>query len=217
MSGLSALSAIDGYVVIESNDALNNLSGFENLTSVGSYLRIKENSSLGSLAGFESLVTIGDSLIISDNSSLVTLMGIENIDPATISHLTIKNNSELSVCNIPNICEYLINGEEAVISNNALSCFTPPIVITECLSSTDETQMEEGIIVFPNPAGKSVKITNRSGENIGHVVIYNQLGQAVMQTQSQNQVNDISRLSNGLYILEAHSGDRKYFEKLVVE
>ena len=90
VSALSALTAIDGDLLVVFNPSLQSLSGFDNLQSLGTFgtLVIAGNDSLTDLQGLGALTTV-DRLFIEENFLLEELTGIENLvsvaDSASVS------------------------------------------------------------------------------------------------------------------------------------
>src|SRR5690606_13278398 len=79
LNGLSNLTSVGGFLLIESNSNLTNLNGLSNLTSVGENLDIYNNLSLTNLDGLSNLTSVGGYLSIAYNSSLTSLNGLNNL------------------------------------------------------------------------------------------------------------------------------------------
>jgi S-formylglutathione hydrolase FrmB len=96
LSNLSGLQNIDstGFLKIQHNDGLYDLSDLDNLTYAGSQIRIQQNWNLTSLTGLENTSTTG-SVMISMNPSLVDLIPLGNIDSLG-SFLEISGNTLLT-------------------------------------------------------------------------------------------------------------------------
>jgi len=71
-----------------------------------------------------------------------------------------------------------------------------------------------GIKVFPNPAYDFVTISN-AGLTFS-VNIYNTIGQSVLSTRNQTQI-DISSLQNGLYFIEVLNDSGREVHKILVK
>ena len=131
LNGLSILTSIGGYLVIELNNELTSLSGLDNVTSIGGFLWIDNSIALTSLSGLDKVVSIGGILFIynnialtslsglenvasieggisiNHNDALTSLSGLENIEAGSITYLTIKDNLSLSTCEVLSVCNYL--------------------------------------------------------------------------------------------------------------
>ena len=70
LSGLDALSNVDGYLELGDNDALTSLSGLGALTSVGWYFSVHDSAALVSLSGVDSLTTVGTGVYVAYNELL---------------------------------------------------------------------------------------------------------------------------------------------------
>lgn len=91
LEGLAQISAVDGYVRINSNQNLTGLHGLEQLTDIGSDLRINFNTSLPNLQGLANLKAIGGSLVVTNNDTLIDLNGLLKLK-------TIGGDFELDNC-----------------------------------------------------------------------------------------------------------------------
>jgi len=90
LNGLSQIEAIQGRLIIRSNNLLVNLVGFSNLNFVGDDLEITQNASLSNFQGLETLNVIGENLTIRGNHALINMEGLNNLD--TIGHNFIVGN-----------------------------------------------------------------------------------------------------------------------------
>jgi hypothetical protein len=90
------------------------------------------------------------------------------------------------------------------------------------IMNTTQTESQEGILVYPNPANSSitVNLTNRQ-VNRPEYRIYNISGQLQEKgrLKSENQSLDISYLSTGIYFVNIYNGkgDRVYSQKIIKE
>ena len=122
LHGLEGVTTIGKEMKIIGNQHLLNMSGLKNLTSIGSVLEIKNHELLNSLEDLQKLTAIGGILRIVNNYSLYSLKGLDNIDYTTISGLELRSDNHLNTCDVKSICDFLDNGGEAVISDNATGC-----------------------------------------------------------------------------------------------
>ena len=79
LSGLNALSQVEGNVLINDNAALINFAGLGNLIDIQGNLDIYYNDSLNNLAGLEGLDSVGGAIYIHSNDSLTHVNGLANL------------------------------------------------------------------------------------------------------------------------------------------
>ncbi len=63
-----------------------------------------------------------------------------------------------------------------------------------------ENIQHSGLSIVPNPANDFIKIVNNHNSKIDQILIYNSIGQKVMETKYKEQIN-IGHFTNGWYIL----------------
>lgn len=80
LSGLSSLKEVTGSLLIQGNANLANLDGLSGLEKVGEGVSVSGNSKLPSFGGLNSLTSIGGSLTISGNESLNDFSGLNNLN-----------------------------------------------------------------------------------------------------------------------------------------
>ncbi len=218
LTGLDALNYIADYMEIRNNDALTNLNGLEALTSIGGDLWIYDNNELISLSGLVALSSIGGELYIGANYNLTSLVGIENIDYNTITGIHISYNESLSTCEVQSICDYLSNPMGQIdIQSNATGCNSPEEVEEACESiGIPNINAESGFLIYPNPAKMEIFISCNNGTIINEVNIYNQIGQKVFHKKSITNSIDVSKLRQGIYIIELLTNDSKIRKKLII-
>src|SRR5690606_8659463 len=75
-----------------------------------------------------------------------------------------------------------------------------------------------GVNIYPNPANNTLHIEFSEEVSQGSFVIYSLMGSKVKEGQLNASVNttDISRLSEGLYIIQIRAADRIVNYKFVV-
>lgn len=79
LSGLRNVESIGGGLIINHNTNLTNLEGLNNLKSIGSDFAIYNNRSLTNFKGLENLEKIGGYFIVTGNHALIDLEGVENL------------------------------------------------------------------------------------------------------------------------------------------
>jgi len=222
-SGLDNLISIGGSLSIKSNASMISLSGLNNLTAVGKSLSIGgyngSESQLLSLSALSNLASINGSLSIEYNHDLTSLTGLDNIDPGSITSLSITNNPALTTCEIFSVCDYLISiNPDIEINNNATGCNDADEVMEVCeYSSVSEGLVKPVISIYPNPSKEKLFFGNRLEGKIKKLIMYNQLGQILMQQSNVSQKLDISHFCPGLYIIEMHSNSQVFREKLIIK
>jgi hypothetical protein len=90
--------------------------------------------------------------------------------------------------------------------------FVNPPVDTSTIGIT-ENNSNWNIVLFPNPAGDFIKIKNLTHQNIESVYIINTLGQSSQLIKSNN-CYDVSRLTQGFYLLLLYIGDEVIVRKI---
>lgn len=110
-----ACTIIQGTVLIQSGDAINNLNPLSSLTFVLGNLSIQNNNMLTSLNGLQNLAGVGNNVDIVTNAKLANLNGLTSL--ATISNdLSIDNNALLtSVSGLGNLTTV---GGSVTLANN---------------------------------------------------------------------------------------------------
>jgi len=216
LSGLDNVTSIGGDLFIM-HSTLTSLSGMDNVTSIGGHLWLEANASLTSLSGLDNVTSFGGELWIWDNDVLTSLSGLDNIEAGSISDLHIYQNISLSTCEVQSVCDYLISPIGTIeIHDNTTGCNSPEEVEEACTVSVESIYPEEEISIFPNPANRELTISIKDG-TIEEVNIYNLTGQKVIHEKPANNILDISKLQQGMYIIEVVSGQKRIREKLMVE
>ncbi|MBU0763907.1 MAG: T9SS type A sorting domain-containing protein [Bacteroidetes bacterium] len=90
---------------------------------------------------------------------------------------------------------------------------TVPLValILDVATSIENPVVNENIIIFPNPTQGIVTITGAENANI---VVYNIVGDVVMNVNNVNRVLDLSGLANGTYIIKVQAEDGVSTQKI---
>jgi hypothetical protein len=116
----------------------------------------------------------------------------------------IENMQSLSACNIISICNYLADGGEATISNNATGCNSVEEVETSCLVAVNEPGVESGISVYPNPTTGWLSVTSRY-HHIQFLQLLDANGKPLRQWNTPENYIQINSLDAGVYILMIHT------------
>jgi len=81
------------------------------------------------------------------------------------------------------------------------------------LSSENFDLENEGIHIFPNPSSYIFKVI--STIEVDKITVFDTLGKEVLtQTQNNGEIN-IEKLSNGIYVVEISSENKKIYRKLI--
>jgi hypothetical protein len=83
------------------------------------------------------------------------------------------------------------------------------------ISGVTEQIDNPGISIFPNPASSFITININKGIPIEETIIYNHLGQKVLETKPVNNTVDVSMLKPGIYFLEVGTKDWSEMTKFV--
>ncbi len=104
---------------------------------------------------------------------------------------------------------------EMVVGNlrGGLSFFNTTLLTGQ--TSVDNTEMDRGIAVFPNPVEDQLSITIPAGLAMKEVVLYSSTGQKVMDLDIKSSQSSITDLAAGLYILVFDLGDEIISKKIV--
>lgn len=219
MAGLGSLSFVENSVNITNNGSLLSLNGLNNLNSINQDLVINNNYSLLDLHALNNLLKIGNYLRIGYNDNLVSLEGINNIEPSSIIDLSISKNPLLSTCEVESVCGYLSspNGNVGIL-DNASGCNSRAEVEAACESVGLEDNINNTIFsIYPNPATNKLYVNRKNKLKIESVCIYNQLGQNVLHSNDIKESVDISKLGQGIYIIELTSSGLKIRQKLIIK
>jgi len=202
LTGLEGLNSVEYNLYISDCNTLADLNGLSGLNSVGWDLKIGNLSELTDLSGFNNLTTVGGCLEIgyyqygastgdfgyeAGNSELVNLGGFNNL--VNLSCLKIAYNYSLETCNAPFICNYLQNGGQSDIHDNASGCGSAAEVTMSCQSDcplgdivfTLQQEVNDFAANYPNCT-----------EIDGTVVISN--------ASNLNSLSQIERINGSLYI-----------------
>ena len=238
LSGFEALSAIGGPLCISFSKAdsltgmpsitsigglhlymtgTQKLSGLETLTHIDGDLTLHQCFELTDISALQNITSINGGIEIFD-TGLSDLFSLNNIVGNSITSLNVSINQALSECAAQSICDYLAapNGV-IIIQGNAPGCNSPEEVAEHCLTSQEENPTAEVLLLFPNPAISFITIQIKEGNPIEKVIIYNHLGQKVLETKPVNNKVDVSKLKPGIYFLEVITSENRTRTKLLIE
>jgi hypothetical protein len=162
------------------------------------------------------------SLDVSANPALTTLKCYSS----HLSYLNIKNGNNTAILDIffnatnnPNLTCILVD-DATWSANNWTSIDAQMHFVNsqaECDALyVDETDLENSIIIYPNPAKNVLNITNNSNETITEITMYSVLGKKVYSSLIIQNTIDIRNLKSGLYLLKIKSNDKSVIKKIVI-
>ncbi len=128
--GLNELKSVGSLRV--NKTTLETFNGLNSLTNIDGFLEIEFNYELLNLTGLENLERINGGLVLYVNTGLTDIAGISNLDYTSITGLEIRYNSELEVCYESSICSYIASGKPASISNNSSGCNSKEEIEANC-------------------------------------------------------------------------------------
>ncbi len=164
------------------------------------------------------LTSINGDLEISSNESLISLTGLDGISASSIANLKITYNNLLSDCDVQSICEYLATPNGTIeIHENANGCNSPEEVEEHCITSQQENPIDEVLLLSPNPASTFINITTPQDQPVEEAIIYNHLGQKVLEALPVNNKMDVSKLKPGIYLVGVITMGNHFLKKLVIE
>jgi hypothetical protein len=83
-------------------------------------------------------------------------------------------------------------------------------------ASVSDIGSDEGLSIYPNPAGTSINIEVPGGAATGKMILCNVVGQRVLETEAfDNTQLDISSLPKGVYIVRYEGGDKQLTGRFV--
>ncbi|MEN8816309.1 MAG: family 16 glycosylhydrolase [Nonlabens sp.] len=80
--------------------------------------------------------------------------------------------------------------------------------------STDQSDLDDRIKVFPNPAKNQIQVN--SALPIDQLELFNVLGQSIFNKTENCDSLDVSNFGNGIYILKVYSGSSIQTERIVI-
>ncbi|MFK8005992.1 MAG: T9SS type A sorting domain-containing protein [Saprospiraceae bacterium] len=119
--GLENLEIIEGDFLFAGNDSLDDVTAMSNLHTIEGSMTLISLLTLSSLEGFSNLVNV-EKIELQFVSALTSLSGLENINTTNLIELVLFENPMLAFCNQPNICDFILNGGNATLINNAFGC-----------------------------------------------------------------------------------------------
>lgn len=83
----------------------------------------------------------------------------------------------------------------------------------ECITSINNIELSD-LWIYPNPTEAKLSIAVNS-EIINEINIYNQFNQRILNTTTLNGELDVSKLKDGLYIIETIINKKRFRQKII--
>ena len=204
-------------VVIYNNLALENFDGLR-LDSIFGYLKIENNPSLLNLSDIAYLKYIGTELTIRINNKLPHLESFVQTNMNDVTSINISENNILSNCDGTAICHYLFYNENILyLENNATGCNRLAELEMACIFlGNNEFISKNSLNIFPNPASNSIYITNKNTPFTA--TILNLEGDIISKhyiPQNDTEI-DLSQLPNGSYLFQKHTEGKTISERIIL-
>jgi uncharacterized repeat protein (TIGR01451 family) len=106
---------------------------------------------------------------------------------------------------IENTAYIFFDFNDAIITNTTVNTNNYPVGLAENESKK--------LTLYPNPAATNIKF---SGDQVQKVIVYDLLGQVVMNKNVQNNSLSIAQLNNGVYFVEMHTASGAQTLRVVV-
>jgi hypothetical protein len=106
---------------------------------------------------------------------------------------------------IENTAYIFFDFNDAIITNTTVNTNNYPVGLAENESKK--------LTLYPNPAVTNIKF---SGDQVQKVIVYDLLGQVVMNKNIQNNTLSIAQLNNGVYFVEMHTASGAQTLRVVV-
>ena len=214
ITGFDLLNNVNGPINSSGNNSLQNLDYLHSISSCKTGVTIEQNLTLQSISGLSNLTSIDGPLAIHTNLILNSISGIHNIDPNSISGLMISSMPMVDICNYPNICEYLSDPDNPSYISGVGGCESLQTVLNTCVLNTTAWE-DEDFSVYPNPVVDHLSI---DAKGVGHIEIFNTLGQKVMD-YSRNGEDDVlinmTNLDRGIYFIKMWSNSKHFTKKII--
>ena len=106
--------------------------------------------------------------------------------------------------------------EETVVTQSlcgSISSLTGEV--QEVALGISDVDLDEAILIFPNPASQFLNIENTN--NIEAVSVYNTMGKLVLQDVQEKELIDVSELNSGLYFVRIVFNNHEIVKKIIIE
>ena len=87
--------------------------------------------------------------------------------------------------------------------------------VQEVALGISDVDLDEAILIFPNPASQFLNIENTN--NIEALSVYNTMGKLVLREVQDNELIDVSELNSGLYFVRIVFNNHEIVKKIIIE
>jgi hypothetical protein len=105
---------------------------------------------------------------------------------------------------------YILNDNSSSNDGKLFKSINPILGVNQPISSPD-------IQLYPNPAKSILSVVNKTSSRINQFVIYNQVGQKVLNGRLADDHIDVTKLTPGLFIVELELEKNYIRKKIVIE
>jgi hypothetical protein len=211
------------FTMIPSLDVSNNINleilygGSGQLTSVN----IDGLSNLRSVnLSFNQISTLD----FSNNSQLETV----NVSSNSLTSLNLKNGNNANIVSMNATFNNLLNCvdvDDEIAANNGEFPYTPtqwgvdPGVIysEDCSLGVDENQLNDNILLFPNPVQSVLHIQTKINISLKTVFLFDMKGRLLYQSADNVSQIDMETLNKGLYFVKIETSKGSFADKIVKE
>ena len=81
---------------------------------------------------------------------------------------------------------------------------------------TQEIDSDINILIYPNPVNETLKIKSSENYNSSEIIIYNSVGQEILNSIMTNEI-DVSSLPNGIYYLRITNESNSITKSFIIE
>jgi Leucine-rich repeat (LRR) protein len=176
-------------------------------------LDVSANIALQNLIVTDNLLT---DLNISQNISLAYLYTQNN----TLTNLNVANGNNVNMVLIATGNPYLncIQVDNAAWSTtNWLGVDSHSSFSENCSLAVNEFNLENSIVIYPNPAKDNFSISSNRLSRIGTITIYNSIGKMIYFSNTITESVDASQLSNGIYTLKLTNNNQVIIKKIAIK
>ncbi len=140
-----------------------------------------------------------------------------NAGPSSDQYIWKFEDDTSSISNEQTV-EFTQKGMYHVFLTNECGSDNDSILVYNPLNSiSGDEDCKYGFKVYPNPANNEISILSRYNTDSFEVTIYNHLGEKVLHQMKYSGKIDISKLVQGVYIIEMASFELNIRQKLIIE
>lgn len=111
---------------------------------------------------------------------------------------------------------YFDNNQQITNSGSQSDFFVAKYATEVCSPLAVHQQELDKIALYPNPTNDFITVSTKNNILIDAIIIYNLLGKKVIESKNKDTIS-VSKLAQGIYIIEAFSGAQKMVSKFVKE